>query len=120
MEELDPDEVLFVDEYFKNGFKAGKAYLKFHPDVTKKSSYEIGSRWLSKVKNSQYFQSLLDESLMGRDEYLKILASMARQKKAVALNLLGRMYIPTKVEGNLSHTVTWAEFVSSDTQSSNE
>lgn len=118
--DLEPDEIAFIDEYFHNGFRAGKAYQKVHPDVTYNSACVLGSKLLRKVKKSPYFTSNKDDVIMDKDEYLKILSDMARQKKSVALNLLGRLYIPTKVEGNLTANISWTEFISSNTKPNSE
>lgn len=112
--ELEVSEIAFVDEYFKNGFKAGKAYLKVHPDVTPASARVLGSKLLAKVSKSDYFNSLRDESVMGKDEYLKLVSTKARKGNSTAIKLLGRLYIPTKVEGNFTGNITWSEFINSD------
>lgn len=49
-EYLKPQWKLFIDEYFRNGFKGGNAYLKLHPGISS-SSAEVGaSRLLRNVK----------------------------------------------------------------------
>lgn len=48
----DIDLLLFYVSWLKNGLSAKKAYKELHPDVTDASSEVLGSRMLSKVKQT--------------------------------------------------------------------
>lgn len=47
---LSPFERKFIAEYFRNGFRIGKAYGVTKPEVDTKTCYEQGSRLLMRIK----------------------------------------------------------------------
>ena len=56
--ELNPQQMVFVEEYLSNGFNAVKAYM-----VAYKTNYENASSHAYRVKNNPKVQKAIDERL---------------------------------------------------------
>lgn len=62
-EDLSLDEIAFIEAYLTNGFNSAEAYRAISPDVTDKSACSQGSRFLKKLKETQYFVNKRQEIL---------------------------------------------------------
>ena len=76
----DPQLMLLFQEWIANGFNAGKAYSKFHPDVTAGSARTLAWRMLTKVDK----KILMEAYGLDMDLYMKqLFEGVQADKKAI-------------------------------------
>lgn len=115
---------LFADKYVEC-FNATEAYKYAYPKVSDTTAASNGYKLLRNTEIAAYINEKI-ESFMTRGEVLKLLADEARGEdkkiRIKALELLGKHYVlfTDRIEGSLNHTVSWADFVNSDAQTSHE
>lgn len=113
---------LFADKYVEC-WNATEAYKYAYPKATDKTAGANGHKLLKNTEISQYIEQKVND-IMPMGEVLKRLADEARgedkSNRIKALELLGKRHklFTDRIEGSVN--VSWADFVSSNTQTSNE